>query len=485
MLALAQGCAGWPLRSHPGSQRAALSLYLRGLMLERSSSLPDALDAYEQAAAHDASSPFLHVRIGATQVRLGKPDQALKSFQRALAADPENHEAWRWIAMLHTSQGNLDAAIRAYQRLAEQQPSDQFLLSTLADLYVLQGDLTQAASLYEQLVRQDDASAQLHFNLGVLYGRLNQFASAVQELSRAVALSPDSSDMRVALGLTYEINHQPNDAVQQYEEAIRLDPLNPRVYHHAARVYAAQDRWPDAVADYQAILDLAPKDLEAVNGLVQAWIAQRKFGEAQGLLAQQLAISDRQTELYILLGVLYQEAKAPLEAVRAFEQAIALRETAVAQFYCGAQLAQLGRPVDARAALERAIELDPSHADALNYLGYLDIDDGVNLQQAKGLVERALAIDPDNGAYVDSLGWAHFKLGNLPEAIRQLERAAQLLQTDPTIFVHLGEAYAKRGDAARAQQAWEKALGMDATLDVVRYKLDTLTDRRAREVKVP
>jgi len=469
------GCAHPPSREGPESTRAALSLYLRGLMLERSTNLLDALDAYRQALEHDYRSPALHVRIGATHVKLGQPDAALKSFERALAIDPSQPDALRWVAMLHTSQGRIDNAIEAYERLLEQDPTNRFVLSTLADLYVLQGELAKAAELYDRLIREHGASSQLHFNLGVLYGRLGQFALAIEELSRALELAPDSVEVRVALALMYEMNQQPEHAAAHYEEAIRVDPLNPRLYHHAARVAANLNRRKEAVQLYQTLLDLAPNDLEAIIGLVRLWMLDKQYAHAQQLVAQKLQTLRYPPELYLILGFLYREANVPHEALRSFERAVVLQDTsAQAHFHLGAQLERLHREHEARQELRRAIKLDPNYADALNYLGYMDAEDGTNLDEARALIERALALDPDNGAYVDSLGWAYYQLGDLEEAIRLLERAAQLLDTDPIIFDHLGDVHFKRGDIENAKAAWEKALELDSSLEAVQRKLDAL-----------
>ena len=449
-------------------------------MLEKSAQLPEALDAYQQALARDHSSPFLYVRLGATQVKLGRPEQALKSFQRALELEPSQPDALRWLAMLYASQGNTDEAIRAYRRLAVQQPTDRFVLSTLADLYVLQGQLGDATTVYEQLIREFGSSYQLHFNLGILNGRLGRMSLAIQELSRALELAPESSEARVALGLMYEMNHQMDRAIALYEDAMRLDPLNPRLYHHAARAYSAEGKEAEAIHSYQAVLDLAPADLDAIIGLVRIWMAKKQFQTAQEFLGSKLQGLGNAPELYLVLGLVYQEAKAPQEAIRAFQRAIDGSESfPQAHFYLGAQLERLHREEEAKAELHRCLELDPNYADALNYLGYMNAEQGISLHEAKSLIERALAIDPDNGAYVDSLGWVYYQLGELEEAVRQLERAVTLVDTDATIFDHLGDAYVKQGQIEKAEQAWQHALQLDQSLGEVKRKLDTLRQHGA------
>ena len=475
MLAALAGCAETSrFRRHP--HQDAFGAYLRGLMHERSAEFHEALDAYQFALEHDRQSAHLHVRLGATYVKLGQPDRALRSFAKALALNPRHADALRWTAMLYTSQGKFDEATATYERLRAVEPADRFVLSTLADLYTLQGELDKAIALYQDLIREVGSSSQLHFNLGVLDGRIGRFDEAIQELSRAYELSPDTLEVRVALGITYELNGQHDHAAAHYEEAIQLDPRNPRLYHYAARAHLNGKRLAEAAEDYRAVLALTPEDLDAIVGLMRVHIAQGEIDQAQTLLVHALDALEGPAELYVALGILYREAQAPQEAIRAFERAIAKRaDYAQAYFYLGSQLDQLGRRVDARAQLHRTIALDPNHADALNYLGYLDAEEGVNLSEAKGLIERALALDPDNGAYVDSLGWVYYKMGRLEDAITQLERAARLLDTDPVVFDHLGDAYVQRNDVEKARANWERALRLDSSQATIQQKLERLS----------
>ena len=473
---LLAGCAGPLSSARYRPSRAAYSAYIRGLMLERTARLPAALDAYQLALEYDHSSPQLHTRLGGIYVKLGQPEEAIEEFEAALALDPDNVDALRWVAMLRTSQGKLDEAVAVYEHLLDVQSEDRFVMSTLADLYVLQGELSQSVALYRRLIAEHGSSSQLHFNLGVLLGRVGQFDGALVELSHALERAPKSQEIRVALGLTFELQGRPGKAAPHYEEAIRRDPFNPRLYHHAARAYANDHQYREAVSNYQAILDLTPHDLEAIMGLVRVWISQKHFERAEKLLAKKLLELDHPPELYVILGILYREAEQAAEAIRAFERAVAFREDyAQAHFYLAAQLDQLDRKDAARRQLRRTIELDEQHADALNYLGYLDADEGVNLKEAKAFIERAMMLDPTNGAYMDSLGWAYFRLGRLDDAIDMLERAAELLSTDPIIFEHLGDAYFARGgpgDLERARASWRGALDLDPEQPTIVEKLE-------------
>lgn len=478
--ALSAGCATAQHSPAHRTDTVAYGAYLRGLMSERSGQLAEALAAYQEALRHDRRSPLLHVRIGAVQVKQGDMAQAQQAFSKALAVAPNHPEALRWMAMLQAAQGHLAQATETYERLVMVEPADGFILSTLADLYVLQGQLPRAVEVYERLIRETEPTSQLHFNLGVLYGRMAQFPDALQELSRAFELAPESIDVRVALGLTYELSGNYPQAAAHYDSAVDLDPLNTKLYHHAARAHFSGKQYQAAATNYLAALDLNHRDLEAAMGLIRVRIAQQRYDDAAQFIGKQLHEFEDAAELYIALGIVYREAKQPEEALRAFERATSAKpDYAQAHFYLAAALDQLGRKPAARFELRRTLALDANHADAMNYLGYLDAEAGVNLDEARTLIARALELDPENGAYLDSLGWVYYKMGKLDQAIRFLEDAAAHEESDPVVFDHLGEAHFARGHWDDARRHWQRALELDPGQVLIQEKLNRLMQSQA------
>jgi tetratricopeptide (TPR) repeat protein len=102
---------------------------------------------------------------------------------------------------------------------------------------------------------------------------------------------------------------------------------------------------------------------------------------------------------------------------------------------------------------------DPQNAMTLNYLGYMMADRGVKLEESLAMIQKAVEIDPANGAYLDSLGWAYFKLGKYEQAEDNLTKAAsQRMGADPTVQDHLGDLYQKTGHLKLAAAHWERAL---------------------------
>ena len=108
--------------------------------------------------------------------------------------------------------------------------------------------------------------------------------------------------------------------------------------------------------------------------------------------------------------------------------------------------------------MRKVIELDPKHANALNYLGYTYADLGQNLDEAERLIKEALKYKPNDGYITDSLGWVYYKKGQFDKALKYLKQAIELVPDDPIMLEHMGDAYLKLNDKPNALKYYQKSL---------------------------
>ena len=111
--------------------------------------------------------------------------------------------------------------------------------------------------------------------------------------------------------------------------------------------------------------------------------------------------------------------------------------------------------------LKMALSLNKDQPLVLNYLGYSWIDQNRNLRQGLKVIERAVVLKSGDGYIVDSLGWAHYRLGNFKTAVTYLEKAVELRADDPTLNDHLGDALWQVGRRREARFQWEQALTLN------------------------
>ncbi|MEY3095331.1 MAG: tetratricopeptide repeat protein [Burkholderiaceae bacterium] len=134
---------------------------------------------------------------------------------------------------------------------------------------------------------------------------------------------------------------------------------------------------------------------------------------------------------------------------------------------------QLGRLDEMERLLRSLIAREPTHAHALNALGYSLADRGERLTEANELIRKAVNLAPEDPHILDSMGWVLFRMGQPKEALTWLERAHRQ-QPDAEISAHLGEVLWTLGQAERAKAIWRIGLARDPHNKVLAQTLERL-----------
>ncbi|RKK03958.1 tetratricopeptide repeat protein, partial [Teichococcus wenyumeiae] len=192
--------------------------------------------------------------------------------------------------------------------------------------------------------------------------------------------------------------------------------------------------------------------------------------EAMATLASLAQARPESPQPMARLGDLLRARQRYAEAVEAYDTAIArageMGPNGWPLLYArGISLERSNQWPRAEADFKRALTLAPEQPYVLNYLGYSWVERGENLTEARQMLERAMALRPEDGNIADSLGWALFKLGDLPGATKWLEKAVELESRNSTINDHLGDVYWATGRQSEAVYQWRRALISDPEPD--------------------
>jgi Flp pilus assembly protein TadD len=237
-------------------------------------------------------------------------------------------------------------------------------------------------------------------------------------------------------------------------------------------ILAEQTNPEGAIAAYHAVDESSPLAYTAKLKMARTLHALDRKDESFELLEQLATKYPQRTEALVELADMARGDEDYARAETAYSRAIARIKTPEPEdwslFYArGITYERTKRWPQAEADFLHALKLQPEQPYVLNYLGYSWVDQGINLDKAKGMLARAVELRPNDGYIVDSLGWVDFRLGDYNKAVERLERAVELEPGDPTINDHLGDAYWRVGREREARFQWKRALSLNPDQDAV------------------
>jgi len=454
-------------------------------------------------------SAKLYAALGYTYEQQKQYKEAVEAYRHAIEMDRDNLDAIRGLAQNLLNDGQADAALEQYKVIADANPEDAQTYIRIAEIYRKQGKYDLALEDLKKAESMVQDSVEVPYNIAAIYQAQGRYDEAIPIMKDLLKKSekPDGkysngekSNRAVfleRLGSIYRDQGNNQAAVQTFREIVELggDENIERGYQQIIDTWRDAKEWQKATDVAQEAVHKLPtsRDLKMVLAAQQADI-----GDADKALAEVRAMlkgdsDDRQ--VYLNLAQMYTRLRRFPEAEQALDKAEQFSTKADDKEYVwflrGSTFERAKRYPEAEEQFKKVLASDPDHASTLNYLGYMLADQNMKLDEALGYIKRAVDLDPSNGAYLDSLGWAYFRLGKFELAEDNLLKASQKINTDPTVHDHLGDLYQKTGRLKLAATNWERALTewnrtIAAEVDPadvarVQKKLDSAKMKLARE----
>jgi tetratricopeptide (TPR) repeat protein len=350
----------------------------------------------------------------------GRLQRSLETVERVLVRAPDSVRAQTLEAHVLSSLGRFDEAVEKLKKLLKKNPGDLDLILAMAWAVGRTEDLDTARQWLDRAWHQlgDDTSSERAVRCATTAARLEIIADnplvARGWLDRLGDLSAAGADYVRLLAETYRRE-------EQWQEGITA----------MVRIEPSLDERPQIEAE------AIESEFRLRTGDPRAWRRLRPLLDSDRLDVAMVGLQVLQT--------LERWQEVDQESAKAIERFGDERDLVFIRAAALERLAQF----DAAAELfQKLVETEPDDANAANYLGYMWADRNVNLDEALQLISHAVALDPENSAFLDSLGWVHYRLGDFGEAEQWLRRAVDLGGDvgDGTVYCHLGEVLLVSGD---------------------------------------
>jgi Tfp pilus assembly protein PilF len=434
------------------------------------------------------------VELAGMQLAAGQRDESQKMVEEVLKENPRDNQALLMRAQFAVDRGDPASAITDLRAVLRDQPDSPAIVGALARVHMINKEPELARDTIGRAVEMFPNRAQLRFVFAEYLGSAGDFPAAlrqVEEVIKANATSLEALDLKARIQLA-----QKNEAgaEETFRQMKQIAPRQPQVLVRLGQFYVARRQFDRAIVEFEEAGKLAPGAADPPLLVVNTLIAQGNQTAAATRLDAALAARPDSVPLLLAQGELQVQRKLLKEAEATFRKAVSLDRRAPAAYL---NLARLSAVQNQRAAAikwlqdglaalpdnigmqlalaefhmafaewEPAIKVyedvmrrSPDNPVAANNLAALLADHRNDPESLKRALTFANRFETsDNAAFLDTLGWVHFRNGQVDQAIRVLRRA---VERDPNAGLHkyhLGLALMKKGEEREAREVLQRAV---------------------------
>ena len=437
-----------------------------------------------RSEAHQVSAALL--------VRKGDIDAALPHMEWVLQHPKKDQNGYMLITSLLSKEHDKKRALQAMERLIDKRPDDLHAIYAYAHLAMLVGANQKAEMAINKVLQGKPRWVEAHILQANILIRMGEHDKVLKLLSKAVDEMPDSTLLRTYYARKLVDEKQIAAARDQFEIVLDYQPKDADALFALGLLNLQLDKADEAKQYFESMIEDGQRVAEANYYLGQSGemlkdesFAIEHYNEVRNgkhyvdaqiriavILARQGKVDAARERLQNVsaqtLDVELRLTLAEGEILRSagkYKEAVAVYNVALQQMPGNSQLLyarallyeKLDRVDEAVLDLALIVKNEPNNAEALNALGYTLVDQTNRFKEGLGYIEQAFKLKPDDAAILDSLGWAHYRLGNKAKALEYLAQAFKKLN-DPEIAAHLGEVLWVMGKQAKARQVWQEAL---------------------------
>ncbi len=404
---------------------------------------------YQQILDLMGSDRAIHYQRISNFTRMNDTDAVINELLKILEADQGNVNTLLMLSQFYLEEERTGEAAELLEQVLQRNPRHPEALVNLADIHIMNEEWEKAGALLLGLV--GDPVVSVTNKLEIVQYVLSRFSQHPED-----PRLKDTASMLV-------------------DTLVAGVPENGMAHAMAAEFHIITDDGEQALYHLHRTTELMPENDAAWRQLVQTYYIEGLYEETieAGLRAEEFIPQD--AFILFFVGGAYFLKDNKEEAARWLSAASELPARAPFRSIIMGTLGDAHASMDnweaADDAYEEAILLDPDNDVALNNYAYYLSERETRLDKAKEMAKRALELNPENAAFLDTMGWVYFKLGDYEKAHEYIRASIETGDASAEVMEHMGDVYDKLGDPDRAHYWWQKALEKDDTRTYLKERL--------------
>lgn len=472
---------------------AYLNLFMSNLLRE-SGEWEEALIYAKRAISANQNYPGAYAQAGDLYMQKKDEQKATEYYQEAFRLDPGNERVASILLGLLMKNERSEEALSVLDRLIEKRPDLTVAHYYKAKVLIELDRLEEAENILVNLLNADSGIPGVYMDLLNIYEYKGRFKDAKELLFNMIQQNPKDLRLRERyIDLCLKLND--TKAIEEQLEALSKEATSEGIKKFLSSIYIRMRRYHDAINILKDLLEKDPSDQRlrlllaisyegagdvkkaldnflsipkeseyyssAIYEASMLLIENKNYEKAIALLTENEETLRKEGRYYIIYSLIFEKKNNLEGAIKILKDGLkALGPNEELLYRLGILYDKSREKEKAIHTMQKILEKNENHADALNYIGYTYADEGRNLKEALKLIKKALRLKPGSGYIIDSLGWVYFRMGDLEKAKRYLLQALELEPNDPTIREHLGELYERLGLKDAAIKHYKRSLDL-------------------------
>lgn len=483
-------------------------------LLARSGEQSEALALLEKSLANNPDEPYAHISLSEFLLTYQANDpagrqRAFDVIEKAVKQFPDEPAVYEHLVKLYLSVDRREEARKLISEAAARENKSAAYWLRLgrlaAQVWAIRPGADPADSevvnkIYGKALDLAGTDSGITEQVADYYHATSQFDRAISTYVQIITAEPDRLDLREKLARAYGGKGDGEKVLETLKEIVAIDSQNADVHKQIAGIYMRTERFKEAIPHLQAALSITKGSATEYGALGRMMIESEEFEISVKFLKEAAYLFPESPDFPFLLTFSLGKLERWEEAIKQFQATIALSKDAQPQllnegfyFRYAAAHERLGHFKEAAEFFRKTMELiarnDPNGenvqftATVYNYLGYMWVENDMNLDEAGELIKMAAQLQPESGAIADSLGWFYFKKGKFEESRDELLRAESLIEEmDAVILDHIGQAFYQVGNKEKAIDYLERAVELEPTKEEYLARLKEFRDGTAKRL---
>jgi tetratricopeptide (TPR) repeat protein len=398
--------------------------------------------------------------------RRGEYNESIRVLEAALKTDNDNPVARYHLGVAYDATGNLDRAEREWREAVRLRPAMIAAQQALSAVAMRKGDWELLRQTAEQIITSAPTQPAGYILRGNERLARNDRAGAEAGFRKAIEVAPTHPAGYNAFGFYQLAARNFAQAERLFEQALDRDPASVEAIQGLATTLLEMKQGARAAARVQLQIDRLPDRAGFYRVLGQVLATNQDLEKAEAAFRRATELDSKSLDAFLLLASVQSRRGSLDAAVQTYERNIQTNPRDVRSYILLGALEESRKRVDrARQLYEQALQVSPDNPIAANNLAYILLEHGGNLDVALSLAQVARRGLPKMSNSADTLGWAYYKKGAYSLAIGLLQEALKDSPQNALYHYHLGMAYHKNNEPAKARQHLRRALELQANFE--------------------